>query len=826
MTDVKDPGQMKSWLNFKLIYYNMHPRLYIFLIMLAFCFPAKGQHLCVDSTYGNTYKVVGAEISISVVLNTNDQGSLLVGGITSDELTRGLLIKLSSAGKVQWSRIITDNDSNPFFFMTSVIQLKNNNYAVTVSSGQAKNRKIAVVKLSESGDRIWEKTLRNNYGTSIFDPSFLINNINEGKDGDLILNTYEGDDGYLKNGPGITRLNHDGNVVWSIQYFGNIRINVHNSNIFQNGELTFWGQVYETQSYGTPCDGSRGFLNSITLNYNTANIEKVMRYCISAENENITVSPDLQTNSFNRRFFSSKGLANGETAVFLEFRGGNNNMLFIKFDHELNFKSAYQIVPFVENPFYTFFSSGINENDGRLIMGVRESTNTVEGAKPYHIQIHINKDAKIQSQFYFGNNRSISFLQFQRDNRINEIENKNGTVTVNNVSAEPDASSFCQQATDTTFGYIQDYKLIQSNSNYQWEDIRRNVYTAVSSSDVIAMPVQVEQLQECKIVSFCDSLKITGENNFCIGKDETTQLKINRNSECNKDINWSLDSSYADLNKKINDTTVEISFKKPGTFKVYAGLNGCILKDSINITVNEAKQVFSVMKDDDLCPGKPLTLSATKDFVKYSWSDGSDNDNLTIHQPGKYSVAAQDACGNIFSDSISIKQIDTAFTSGNNFSICLNDTLKIQLPQSIREISWSSAAKGLVKDHTLSLFPQNTNTFVLKTFFSKNCFTEKTIKVIVNNCPETIHFPNAFSPNGDGLNDIFKPTLGKYLLSYRLSIFNRYGQKVFETTDPETGWYGRFRSESAESGIYAWTCDYQFPGKERKSIKGQILLIR
>lgn len=800
----------------------MHRNYFILLFMLAFCFPAKSQHICVDSTYGNTYRVPGAEISISRVLNTNDKGLLLTGKIRTDEVTRGLLIKLSSAGKVQWSRIITDDDSNPFFFMTSVIQLKDNNYAVAVSRGLAKNRKIVVVKLSESGDMIWEKTLRNNYGTSIFDPSFLINNINEGKDGDLILNTYEGDDGYLKNGPGITRLNHDGNVVWSIQYFGNIRINVHNSNIFQNGELTFWGKIYET-----PCDGSRDFLNSITIDYNTANIEKVLRYCISAENENITVSPDLQTNSFNRRFFFSKGLANGETAVFLEFGGGNNDMLFIKFDHELNFKSAYQIVPFVENPFYNFFSSGINENDGRLIMGVTESTNrTDEWTKPYHIQIHINKDAKIQSQFYFGNNKSTSFLQFQKDNRINEIENKNGTVTVNNVSAEPDASSFCQQATDTTFGYIQDYKLIQSNSNYQWEDIRRNVYTAVSSSDVIAMPVQVEQLQECKIVSFCDSLKITGENNFCIGKDKTTQLKINRNPECNKVINWSFDSSYADLNKKINDTTVEISFKKPGTFKVYAGLNGCILKDSINITVNEPRQQFSITKDADLCPGKSLKLSASQGFLSYQWNDGSNEEKLNIGKPGKYSVTAQDACGNTFYDSIFIKKLDTTFSPGNNFSICLNDTLKVQLPETVKEILWSPVIEGSLKEHTLSFFPKNATTFSLKASFSKNCFTEKTIKIIVNNCPETIHFPNAFSPNGDGLNDIFKPTLGKYLSFYRLSIFNRYGQKVFESTDPGTGWDGRFRSESSDIGVYTYVCEYQFPGKERKSIKGQVLVIR
>lgn len=495
-------------------------------------------------------------------MNTNDGGSFLVGTALQNSVSRGLLIKLSPEGKVQWSRIIKANDSNSFYYMYAVIQLKDNTYAVSMTSGPPEGKKISVIKLNESGDRIWEKTLRNNYGTSIFEPAFYINNINEGKDGDLILNTYENGDHFLKNGYGITRLNSDGNVVWSLQYFDDkVQIDANSVNSFQNGRLTFWGKIYD-KPYGTQCDGNRDFLNSITLNYNTADIEKVICYCISTENKNVCITPELQKNFLGS--FVSIALSNTEYAVYIQENVAESKNLFIKFDSELKFRSAYRFVPFVKNLYYNFLPSDINENDGRFIMKITESSNKAdEPVKPYNFQIHINEDSKIQKQIYFGNNRSQSFLHFQKDNRINEVENKNGSVTINNVSADPEASLFCQDAIDTAFGYIEDYKFIQTDVDYQWEDIRRNVYTAINSSDIIVEPVEVDQIQECKTVSYCDSLKLIGERDFCLKNDKSVLLNVKRNPECKRIIQWSFDTTYAGINKQVGDTSVELTFKKP-----------------------------------------------------------------------------------------------------------------------------------------------------------------------------------------------------------------------------------------------------------------------
>ena len=63
--------------------------------------------------------------------------------------------------------------------------------------------------------------------------------------------------------------------------------------------------------------------------------------------------------------------------------------------------------------------------------------------------------------------------------------------------------------------------------------------------------------------------------------------------------------------------------------------------------------------------------------------------------------------------------------------------------------------------------------------------------------------PNAFSPNGDGINDIYKPKSGyQNITEYQAYIFNRWGQKLFEWTDPATGWDGTYKGSPVKDGVY------------------------
>ena len=86
--------------------------------------------------------------------------------------------------------------------------------------------------------------------------------------------------------------------------------------------------------------------------------------------------------------------------------------------------------------------------------------------------------------------------------------------------------------------------------------------------------------------------------------------------------------------------------------------------------------------------------------------------------------------------------------------------------------------------------------------------------------------PTGFSPNGDGVNDVFH-VLNKNLVKLDLAVFDRWGVKVYETTDWTVGWDGTFKGMKQEIGTYVWECSYQLIGEsELKSAKGNVTLLR
>ena len=86
-----------------------------------------------------------------------------------------------------------------------------------------------------------------------------------------------------------------------------------------------------------------------------------------------------------------------------------------------------------------------------------------------------------------------------------------------------------------------------------------------------------------------------------------------------------------------------------------------------------------------------------------------------------------------------------------------------------------------------------------------------------------VYIPNAFTPNGDGINDTFG-VKGEGSFVYTIAIFNRWGEKVFESTNPNQQWDGTFKNLPVQQGEYV----YQLTafGKEYKGQTGVITLLR
>ena len=89
------------------------------------------------------------------------------------------------------------------------------------------------------------------------------------------------------------------------------------------------------------------------------------------------------------------------------------------------------------------------------------------------------------------------------------------------------------------------------------------------------------------------------------------------------------------------------------------------------------------------------------------------------------------------------------------------------------------------------------------------------------------YLPNAFTPNGDGLNDLYGP-VGAGVLDYHFMIFSSWGELIFETTDPNQFWDGRYKGKIVKLGVYAWSLDYKTVcNSEHKIHKyGHVVVVR
>jgi gliding motility-associated-like protein len=88
-----------------------------------------------------------------------------------------------------------------------------------------------------------------------------------------------------------------------------------------------------------------------------------------------------------------------------------------------------------------------------------------------------------------------------------------------------------------------------------------------------------------------------------------------------------------------------------------------------------------------------------------------------------------------------------------------------------------------------------------------------------------VYIPNAFTPNGDGNNDIFKVFNADLIKEFSLEVYDRYGQKIFFSNNPAAAWNGTLKGTPAQPGTYLWILKYK-DGTEQILLKGTMLLIR
>jgi gliding motility-associated-like protein len=166
------------------------------------------------------------------------------------------------------------------------------------------------------------------------------------------------------------------------------------------------------------------------------------------------------------------------------------------------------------------------------------------------------------------------------------------------------------------------------------------------------------------------------------------------------------------------------------------------------------------------------------------------------------------------------------FNLGNDTSICAFDSVELSIKNGndLQGNYWwnigGNSNKITIKNEGL----------IIAMASNPPCPTvSDSIIITYANCDCNYYMPNAFSPNADNLNDIIKPIFecNPQPTNYTFTIYNRWGQKVFETTDINTGWDGVFKLKQQEVGVYDYYIQYQTPNLFKSTThKGNISLIR
>ena len=172
---------------------------------------------------------------------------------------------------------------------------------------------------------------------------------------------------------------------------------------------------------------------------------------------------------------------------------------------------------------------------------------------------------------------------------------------------------------------------------------------------------------------------------------------------------------------------------------------------------------------------------------------------------------------------------DTTITIGANanLSAIVTDTAGNILSTTGGVFNWSPTTdlSCAICQNTTVIQPLTTNSYIVTYTDSYGCQVKDTITVNVD-IALNIGVPSAFSPNGDGSNDFLLVKGGIVIKSMNFTIYNRYGQQVFQTTDIDKGWDGKHNGKDLNPGVFVYYLNVTFIDNTSKELKGNVTLVR
>ena len=279
--------------------------------------------------------------------------------------------------------------------------------------------------------------------------------------------------------------------------------------------------------------------------------------------------------------------------------------------------------------------------------------------------------------------------------------------------------------------------------------------------------------------------------------------------------------------------------------KVYDEL-GCSAIDSV--LIERYSYDIEYERDYTLCLNDTVEVMPIGyldyDSVTFKWSpeelltSGANDTNVWISpDPGNHLLTvvstSEHNCIDYDTIEVTVAKFDTSsvlITTTSDTLITGETALLMAYPNGL-EYVWQPATSVINQtNNTAEVGIVKTTEFTVQLTDSvvKECFRSERVNIIFidANCEEPYIFvPNAFTPNGDGENDVLF-VRGRNITDLYFAIFNRWGERVFETEDQSVGWDGFYKSMSSDPAVFDYYLKFKCDGGREHFIKGNVTVIR
>jgi gliding motility-associated-like protein len=386
-------------------------------------------------------------------------------------------------------------------------------------------------------------------------------------------------------------------------------------------------------------------------------------------------------------------------------------------------------------------------------------------------------------------------------------------------------------------------------TTYTWDNGATTATTVVSPNTTTSYTVGGQTSQGCFVIPAVITVSVLPTINPILVSSSPTVCLTQSVTISTSPVTSGLTYTWLPTNaiQGANNTASIVAVPPSTATVIYTVVisNGvCIGTTTTQISVRVKPDIINIktLNNDTICVGGCVTFSASttgSQPIAYQWfyqtGIGTSSVGITPEacypSAGSFSVVAtaSNTCGFdtlIKTNFVTVFDLPVVIVGGDT-TINIGESAEIYATGGLN-YSWSPNINGSIACPSCSITsvsPTLTTEYIVVVSNSQYCKVQDTVTVIVDiNCGD-FFIPNVFSPNGDGLNDMIN-VHGRCITTFNLQIFNRWGEKVFETSSLSESWDGTFRGQKLDTGVFVYKADgISIDGQEFK-LKGNITLIR